>query len=312
MAMAIHFRNAGFGLLQQFTLSAPDGAFIGVLGEDNSGQRELLRLAAGLDKPDSGEVIFDTAARLIGPSDPLNLSPVPTLLLDHTFALHDHLVRARAAVGLDRLRRNGSTILLCSHEIPLLVDACDEIWWLQEGRLAAKGDPREVSEKYLRHIAARQREWGARVSAPLSPSMRRGDGRACIQKIETLGESGRPTMVLRSGEPAEIRVSVRFEQAVENPVVGIMIRTRIGFEVFGTNTELEKVRLGPVAAAQTLTVSFRFRCDLCPQEYTLTAASHDPDGVWHDWLEDAIAFSVADSRYTAGVANLRASASVMP
>jgi lipopolysaccharide transport system ATP-binding protein len=48
------------------------------------------------------------------------------------------------------------------------------------------------------------------------------------------------------------------------------------------------------------------RCDLCPQEYTLTAASHDPDGVWHDWIEDAVAFTVADSRYTAGVANLRA------
>jgi lipopolysaccharide transport system ATP-binding protein len=28
--------------------------------------------------------------------------------------------------------------------------------------------------------------------------------------------------------------------------------------------------------------------------------------VGHDWLDDAIAFAVADSRYTAGVANLRA------
>ena len=41
-------------------------------------------------------------------------------------------------------------------------------------------------------------------------------------------------------------------------------------------------------------------------------ASHDPDGVWHDWLEDAVAFSVTDGRYTAGVANLRATARVTP
>jgi lipopolysaccharide transport system ATP-binding protein len=53
-------------------------------------------------------------------------------------------------------------------------------------------------------------------------------------------------------------------------------------------------------------LDFAFRCELCAGEYTLTVASHDPDGVWHDWLEDAIAFAVADSRYTAGVANLRA------
>jgi hypothetical protein len=35
-------------------------------------------------------------------------------------------------------------------------------------------------------------------------------------------------------------------------------------------------------------------------------ASHDPDGTAHDWLEDAVAVTVTDNRYTAGVANLRA------
>ena len=33
--------------------------------------------------------------------------------------------------------------------------------------------------------------------------------------------------------------------------------------------------------------------------------------VWHDWLEDAVAFAVTDSRYTAGVANLRAQVSYL-
>jgi len=55
-----------------------------------------------------------------------------------------------------------------------------------------------------------------------------------------------------------------------------------------------------------LRVTWKFRCDLCPGDYTITVASHDPDGLWHDWLEDAVAFAVADDRFTAGVANLRA------
>jgi len=77
-------------------------------------------------------------------------------------------------------------------------------------------------------------------------------------------------------------------------------------DVYGTNTELEKVKIGPCEAGDRRVISFRFCCDLCPGYYTLTAASHDPNGVWHDWLEDAVAFTVTDSRYTAGVANLRA------
>ena len=59
-------------------------------------------------------------------------------------------------------------------------------------------------------------------------------------------------------------------------------------------------------AHNAVRLDFKFKCDLCPGEYTLTVASHDPDGTWHDWLEDAVAFTVTDSRYTAGVANLRA------
>jgi lipopolysaccharide transport system ATP-binding protein len=136
--------------------------------------------------------------------------------------------------------------------------------------------------------------------------MRRGDGRAQLTAIETLDTDGNPVSAWQSGETARIRVSVRFAAAVADPVIGIMIRTRIGMEVYGTNTELEKLKLGPCEAGETRAVTFEFECNLCPQLYTITAASHDPDGVWHDWMEDAISFSVADSRYTAGVANLRA------
>jgi lipopolysaccharide transport system ATP-binding protein len=70
------------------------------------------------------------------------------------------------------------------------------------------------------------------------------------------------------------------------------------------------VKLGPCPAGETLRVLFTFRCGLCPREYTITAASHDPDGVWHDWMEDAVDVLVAGTRYTAGVADLRASVMV--
>jgi len=89
-----------------------------------------------------------------------------------------------------------------------------------------------------------------------------------------------------------VKIAVKFHEAVLDPVVGIMIRTRIGLNVYGTNTELEQLKLGPCLAGTTLELAFAFWCELCPGEYTLTVASHDPDGVWHDWLEDAVAFSV--------------------
>jgi ABC-type sulfate/molybdate transport systems ATPase subunit len=304
--MAIAFRRVTSTPLQDFDATAPDGVVIGIVGETGSGQGELLRLAAGSAKPGSGSVERSGNARLLGPLDRLDLSPIPALLLDQTLAMHDAMERERAAIELDGLRRGGSTILLVSHEEEILRRLSDEVWWLRAGKLAGRGDPGEMLDAYRRYVSERVRAWGSHNSAPLDPRVRRGDGRAEIVRLETIGEDGHPTMVWRSGELALVKVTVQFRNPVADPVIGIMIRTRIGLNVYGTNTELEKLTLGPCSAEQAVTVSFAFRCELCPGEYTLTVASHDPDGVWHDWLEDALAFSVSDTRYTAGVANLRA------
>jgi lipopolysaccharide transport system ATP-binding protein len=309
--MALAFRGVTSAPLENFDAVAPDGVVVGIIGDSGSGKSRLLRLAAGLERPTSGTVKASGDTRLLGPDDPLNLAPAPVLLIDQTLGRQDMLVRDRAAVALDRIRKAGATTLLVSHEEDLIRRLTDEVWWLHQGKLARRGDPAEVLAAYHKHVAERLRAWGESVQVPMAPRVRRGDGRAEILKVETIGENGRPTMVWRSGERALVRVTVRFRQEVADPVVGIMIRTRIGLNVYGTNTELEQVKLGPCLPGATLELAFAFWCELCPGEYTLTAASHDPDGVWHDWLEDAVAFSVSDTRYTAGVANLRAQVSLL-
>jgi energy-coupling factor transporter ATP-binding protein EcfA2 len=308
--MPVEFRKVSCPPLNAIEITAPDGVAIGIIGEDGAGKSMLLRLAAGIEPPRAGSVAVGSRRRYLGPFDPLNFAPVDTLLLDHALALHDRLVRARAITALDRMRQSGTTILFTSHEEDLLLELADEVWWLAQGRLIGRGDPGEALDAYRSHIAQRIRAWGASIQAPLSPRLRRGDGRAEILGVEINGEDGKPTSVLRSGEPALVRVSVKFQQAVTDPVVGILIRTRIGLNVYGTNTELEKLKFGPCAPGDALRLNFSFHCELCPQEYTLTVASHDPNGVWHDWLEDAVTFSVSDLRYTAGVANLRAQVSI--
>jgi lipopolysaccharide transport system ATP-binding protein len=309
--MALAFRGVTSSPLENFEAVAPDGTIIGIIGENGAGKGRLLRIAAGLEIPQSGFIKVTGDVKFLGPDDVLNLAPAPILLIDRTFANQDILVRERAAVALDRIRRAGATTLVVSHDEDLIRRLADEVWWIHQGRLAGRGDPQEVMAAYRKHIAGKFRVWGETVTPPVAPKVRRGDGRAEIVRVETIGENGKPTMVWRSGERAVVKVAVRFREPVADPVVGIMIRTRIGLNVYGTNTELEQVKVGPCLAGQTVEIAFAFWCELCPQEYTLTVASHDPDGVWHDWLEDAVAFSVSDTRYTAGVSNLRAQVSLL-
>ena len=276
-------------------LTAPDGSIIGVIEEGSRADWAADELR-------------------VGPEDGVSWG-LGNFLLDHALAKLDAVTRARMVSGLVQARRAGATYVLISHDEALLESCADEIWWLRDGNLVARGDPVEVLAEYRRYVAAGFAR-GGRNQEALSQlrCLRDGDGRATLTGIELLGADSAPTVVWRSGEAAVIRVTVRFNGDVEDPVVGILIRTRIGLNVYGTNTELENIHFGPVRAGDTVRVTFRFRCELCGGDYTVTAASHDPDGVWHDWLEDAVAFAVSDERYTAGVANLRAQvvAEVLP
>ena len=47
-----------------------------------------------------------------------------------------------------------------------------------------------------------------------------------------------------SGERVTVRVRSRFHRAQSDPMVGILIRTRIGMDVYGTNTRIEQVATG--------------------------------------------------------------------
>jgi lipopolysaccharide transport system ATP-binding protein len=267
-------------------ITAPDGSIIGIIDE-------------------GGEPFMVPEAKIVRPGEALPDAP-GNYVLDYALSRASSVAKSKAVSRLVALRRDGATIAMISHDEALLESCADEIWWIRDGALVARGDPGEVLAQYRRHVAQALRASGENQLPRLSPTMRAGDGRAHLEKIELLGENGDSATVFRSGESVAISVIVRFLESVADPVVGIMIRTRIGLHVYGTNTELEQVKLGPVEKGAALRVTYRFQCNLCPGDYTVTAASHDPDGVWHDWLEDAVAFAVSDSRYTAGVANLKA------
>ena len=54
-----------------------------------------------------------------------------------------------------------------------------------------------------------------------------------------------------------IEVSAGFKQPVDDPMVGMLIRNRLGIEVFGTNTRDRRTDLGSSTAGDSARYSFR-------------------------------------------------------
>ena len=309
--MSLRFEEVSLAPLRSVSLNLDDATIAGLAGPDGSGKGTLLRLAAGRARPEKGKVEATPPAVLveIGPRAAQELAAAiearpRVLLLDHALATLDAAAQLDCIRKLQMLRRQDAVIVVASHDLALLERLCDVVIALEDGRIVEQGDPGLVLANHRRRMVELIR--AGRRAAEIAPSARHGDGRVEIAGLEILDEGGAPTATVRSGETITVRVKLRFRALVENPVAGILIRSRIGVSVYGTNTELERVEIGPRRDEETAEVDFTFPCRLCPQEYTLTAASHDPDGAPHDWLEEALLFSVVDDRYTAGVANLKA------
>ncbi len=227
------------------------------------------------------------------------------LIVDEALAVGDAVFANRCVRKFQELRERKITVLFVSHDLGLVKQLSDRAILLLNGRIEAQGEPKDVINRYIGLVLERQAPKGPKGERVRS-SFRHGDGTCEILSVQLLNARGEEAHTVASGEPLTVRVRSRFHKVKSDPMVGILIRTRIGMDVYGTNTSLENVPLGDFEAGDELEVDFRIESWLTPQTYTLTVASQNADGTSHDWLDDAIAFDVVDTRVAAGVANLRA------
>jgi lipopolysaccharide transport system ATP-binding protein len=227
------------------------------------------------------------------------------LIVDEALAVGDAVFANRCVRKFEELRARKVTVLFVSHDLGLVKALSDRAILLLHGRIEAQGTPNDVINRYIGLVLERQQSRNKKEDR-VRGSFRHGDGTSEIVSVEILNAAGEAASSVASGEEITVRVRLRFHAAKSDPMVGILVRTRIGMEVYGTNTRIEQKPLGEFQAGDELEIDFRLACWLTPQQYTLTVASQDSDGSSHDWLDDAIAFDVVDTRVAAGVANLRA------
>jgi ABC-type polysaccharide/polyol phosphate transport system ATPase subunit len=226
------------------------------------------------------------------------------LIVDEALAVGDAMFASRSIQKFEELKLRGVTILFVSHDLGLVKRLAQRAVLLVGGRIEAEGSPRDVVNRYIGMVVERQKRPEGDGEATLPSSFRHGDGTSQIESVELLNSQGQPTAAVMTGDRVTVRVRARFRREVSDPIAGILIRNRLGIDVFGTNTRLERVDLGAFQAGEQLAVEFRFECLLAQQEYTITAATQHWDGSSQDWLDDVASFRVADARGAAGVVSL--------
>jgi ABC-type polysaccharide/polyol phosphate transport system ATPase subunit len=230
------------------------------------------------------------------------------LIVDEALSVGDAVFANRCIRKFEELREKKTTILFVSHDLGLVKQLSSRVIFLLNGQIQAEGEPKHVINQYIGVVLERQKAYEKQDERPgLAASFRHGDGSSEVAEASLLGSNGRPCAVVESGETVIVRVRAVFRERRAQPMVGILIRNRVGMDVYGTNTRIEQVESSAVfEAGEEMEIDFAFECWLTPQQYTVTVATQHPDGSSHDWLDDVITFDVVSPRVAAGVADLRA------
>jgi lipopolysaccharide transport system ATP-binding protein len=253
-----------------------NGAILGMTRRQiTAAMDEIIEFSGLAEFIDSPVKVYSSGMYVrLGFAIAVNLDP-EILIIDEVIAVGDEDFQRRCFDHLATLKRRGITIVLVSHSLGLVQTLCDEVAWLDHGRLRAVGPAPEVTQEYLSEVGAveRQRDAAAK-GVTADEGDRLGSHEIDITDIEFVSGTGSPTKRAVAGEPLRIRVHYEAHEKVVDPVVGIAVYTENKIHIAGSNSRMGGLRLGEVSGTGYVEWDLG-RCPLNPGTFLVRAGMND-------------------------------------
>ena len=219
------------------------------------------------------------------------------LIVDEALSVGDAYFQHKSFARIRQFRDQGTTLLFVSHSAGAVKTLCNRAILLDQGVVVRDGSPDEVLDYYNALIAKQEADQEIRqVESEIGKNIiRSGNQAAVIEDVEMLLD-GQSVRAVRIGETVCFRVQIGIQQALDELTVGILLRDRLGNDVFGTNTwHLGDSRRG-LRAGERWLLTFEFpKFALGAGNYSATFALHSSDvhtANNYDWWNQALVFQV--------------------
>ncbi len=209
------------------------------------------------------------------------------LVVDEILAVGDEAFGHKCLDRIGQLQRQGTAILLVSHDLSLVGSLAHRALYLRAGRPVFTGPAEAAVARYRSDVASE--EAGAPSAA--GGGTRWGNGNVVFDAVELLDATGAAVKTLSSGEPASIRLAYTARAAQEDFVFGIALHSEDGAHVFGTNTALDGWTPHRLDGVGEVRVVFP-RLELAPGRYLIDAAVHTRAGLAFDYVCEAVSLLV--------------------
>ncbi len=275
----------------------------------------------------------------------INVDP-DILIVDEALSVGDVFFQSKCYKRMEEIRRNGTTILMVTHDMGSIIKYCDKVVLLNRGDKIAEGPAGEMVDLYKKILAGRYTGPGTEQAAgadaegtedrsvtagaqgtgigsaeeelssqiTVNPNRTEyGDGRARIIDFGLFDQKGEATNLLLKGEYFTIKERIRFNESIPAPIFTYTIKDKKGTELTGTNTMFEAADVKPAAPGDVYEVGFRQKMTLQGGEYLLSMSCTSFEGgvhtVYHR-LYDVANITVISNKNTVGVYDMESEVTV--
>jgi len=210
------------------------------------------------------------------------------MVVDEVLAVGDSAFQQKCLGKMGEIAHGGRTVLLVSHNLPMLSNLCTRAAWLHQGKLQASGPCEEIIAAYCKHNSSSSFH-GSSVSLTDHPGRNHGC-QHLFRRVTLLDQDDHPTSSVLLG--GSLTVDLEFSRIPQRSETGILLEF---CDQFGTPLARANSRVQSKIDFSTAP-RHQVRCTLenirfLPGAYSLNVALDDASD-YLDRIEGAIMFNV--------------------
>ena len=247
----------------------------------------------------------------------INIDP-EILIVDEALSVGDVFFQAKCYRKFDEFKEQGRTILFVSHDLGSISRYCDRVVLLNKGIKMDEGSPKEMVDLYKKVLVHQEnqkpkgaskaseekRETRWKKPFEVNPNaIEYGTKVAEIQDYIILDKDGLETNTIEKFSDFTIKMRVKFNEDVQDPIYAFTVKNLQGTEITGTNTMFEKMAVKPQKKGNVQEISFTQNMNLQGGEYLLSLGCtgyHDGDFDVYHRLYDVCSIIVVADKNTVG------------
>ncbi|CNE75417.1 lipopolysaccharide transport system ATP-binding protein [Yersinia rohdei] len=220
------------------------------------------------------------------------------LIVDEALSVGDAYFQHKSFERIREYRKQGTTLLLVSHDKAAIQSICDRAILLNAGTILMEGKPEAVMDYYNAMLAERENN-SIRQEKQSDGKVKTisGNGKAKIGSICLLDETDNIIEVVAVAQKIILNIKINVVEDIDCLVLGYGIKDRLGQVIFGSNTALESIPLKNVKKGEVYNYRISFNANFGVGSYSIQTAlvsseTHLENN--YEWIDLALVFEVVN------------------